>query len=347
MGPALKDLNVLVTGAGAPGFPGIIKALKMNEERKVKIVGTDMKDDVVGFYLTVKHYVVPSGLHPTYIDAILKIVRQENIDVVLPLCTFELLSLSRAKNRIEDYGAKVAVSKPEALEIAINKAKTYDFLRGDFIPNFKAVSSFEQFEEAARELGYPKNPVVVKPSFGRGMRGFRIIGDNISRRDQFFNYKPNSTFIRMAEISEILKEQAFPELVVMEYLPGDEYSVDTLSKTGETLYSVPRKRIETRDGICYVGKIEKNEQLEETSKDIIKQLGLDYNVNMQFKLSEDGQYKLVEINPRVSGSLVFCVLAGVNLPYFAVKLLLEEQIPNVKIEYGTRIYRYWTEVTAC
>lgn len=344
MGPPLKDLNILVTGAGAPGFPGITKSLRMNGERNVKIIGTDMKDDVVGFYLADEHYVVPSGLDPIYIDAILDIIQKENIDAVLPLCTFELLPLSKARKKIEDHGAKVSVSKPEALEIAINKAKTYEFLRGSFIPKFKVVNTFEEFKDAVHELGYPKEAVAFKPSFGRGMRGFRIIKDDIKKKNLLFNYKPRSIFIKMTEISEILKEGDFPELVVMEHLPRDEYSVDTLSKMGETYYSIPRKRIETRGGISYIGKIEKNEELEETSKEIIKQLGLDYNVNMQFKVAENGEYKLIEINPRVSGSLVFCVAAGVNLPYFAIKLLLEEKIPKVEVKYGTKIYRYWNEV---
>ncbi len=344
MGSPLKDLNILVTGAGAPGFPGITKSLRMNGERNVKIIGTDMKDDVVGFYLADKHYVVPSGLDSMYIDAIIKILQKENIHIILPLCTFELLPLSKARKEIEDYGAKVSVSKPKALEIAINKAKTYEFLRGDFIPEYKVVSNFEAFKNAVYELGYPKEPVVFKPSFGRGMRGFRIIKDDVKKKDLLFNYKPISTFIKMTEISEILKRGDFPQLVVMEYLPGDEYSVDTLSKDGQTYCSIARKRIETRRGISYIGKIEKSEELEEASEEIVKQLRLDYNINMQFKATENGEHKLIEINPRVSGSLVFCVEAGVNLPYFAIKLLLEEKIPKVEIKYGTKIYRYWNEV---
>lgn len=344
MGSPLKDLNVLVTGAGAPGFPGITKSLRINGERKVKIIGTDMKDDAVGFYLSDEHYVVPSGLDPTYIDAVMKIIQKENIDIVLPLCTFELLPLSKARKEIEDYGAKVAASKPKALEVAINKAKTYEFLRGSFISEYRVVNTFEAFKDAVYELGYPKEPVVFKPSFGRGMRGFRIIREDVNKKDLLFNYKPKSTFIKMIEISKILREGNFPELVVMEHLPGDEYSVDTLSKDSETYYSIPRKRIETRRGISYVGKIEKNEELEEASKEIIKQLRLDYNINMQFKAIENGEYKLIEINPRVSGSIVFCVRAGVNLPYFAVKLLLEEKIPEIEVKYGTKIFRYWNEV---
>jgi carbamoyl-phosphate synthase large subunit len=344
MGSPLRDLNILVTGAGAPGFPGITKSLRRNGERSVKIIGTDMKGDVVGFHLADKHYIVPSGLDQTYIDAIIEIIQEENIEIILPLCTFELLPLSKSRKEIEDYGAKVAVSKPKALEKAIDKAKTYEFIKGDFIPEYKVANDFEAFKNAVHELGYPKKPVVFKPSFGRGMRGFRIIKDNVKKKDLLFNYKPRSTFIRMTEISEILKGGNFPQLVVMEYLPGEEYSVDTLSKDGQIYYSIARKRIETRRGISYVGRIEKNEELEEASQEIVRQLGLDYSINIQFKATESGEHKLIEINPRVSGSLVFCVEAGVNLPYFTVKLLLEEEIPKVEVRYGTRIYRYWSEV---
>ena len=40
----MKDLNVLMTGAGAPGAPSIIKCLRKNGERSIRIVGVDMNE---------------------------------------------------------------------------------------------------------------------------------------------------------------------------------------------------------------------------------------------------------------------------------------------------------------
>ena len=54
--------------------------------------------------------------------------------------------------------------------------------------------------------------------------------------------------------------------------------------------------------------------------------------------------KVIEINPRVSGTIVMCVGAGANLPYLGVKYALGEPIPPVDVEWGTRMVRYWQEL---
>ena len=340
MGEEMNDLNILVTGAGAPGFPGITRALRKNGERNVKIIATDMKPDVVGYYLADAHYQVPPGNAPNYINKVLEIVEKEKIDVIIPLCTRELLPLSRSIEKFEENGAKVLVSKPESLEIAI----LYSYLKGDFVPKFYIVKTLEEFEKAAERLGYPERPFVFKPTVSHGSRGFRIVDPNMNKKSLLFEQKPTSIYINYDEIFQILSIDDSPELVVMEYLPGDEYSVDLVGKDGKVEYVVPRKRVEIRQGISYIGLIEKNEKLMKASEEIYKQLKLDYNINMQFKQDENGIFKIIEINPRMSGSLIFCVGAGVNMPYFGVKLLLGEELPKVEVKWGTRVYRHWEEV---
>ena len=180
MGSPLRDLNILVTGAGAPGFPGITKSLRMNGERNVKIIGTDMKDDVVGFHLTDRHYVVPSGLDQTYIDAIIEIIQKENTDIILPLCTFELLPLSKpaliiankmdlptAEENLEhlmEYYIQglVAACSAEA-ELALRRAEKIGFLK--YAPGqekFKIKEGAELTPEQFRALEYIEKRVMAK-----------------------------------------------------------------------------------------------------------------------------------------------------------------------------------------
>jgi carbamoyl-phosphate synthase large subunit len=136
----------------------------------------------------------------------------------------------------------------------------------------------------------------------------------------------------------------FPELVVMEHLPGDEYSVDLLVKDGEPLAIVPRKRDSIKLGISFVGTIEKNDKVINMAMAISRALGLDYNINLQLKYAADGIPKIIEINPRVSGTIVLGTGGGVNMPYLGVKLALGEAIPKVNPAYNTRMIRYWQEI---
>jgi len=54
----MKPITVLITGAGAPGAPGIIKSLRLVKERKIKIIGVDMDKNAVGFTVVDKYYLV-------------------------------------------------------------------------------------------------------------------------------------------------------------------------------------------------------------------------------------------------------------------------------------------------
>lgn len=67
---------------------------------------------------------------------------------------------------------------------------------------------------------------------------------------------------------------------------------------------------------------------------------------MQVKRGEDGVFKVLEINPRVQGTTVALLGAGVNLPLLAVQMEIGETIkPNeIDIKWGTEFTRHWTEV---
>src|SRR5439155_1762584 len=81
---SLHVTTVLVTASGAPGTAALLRALRLNGERGVRIVGTDMSPQAVGRHFCDRFYVVPPGDDPAFSDAMLDVVRRENIDAVLP-----------------------------------------------------------------------------------------------------------------------------------------------------------------------------------------------------------------------------------------------------------------------
>lgn len=347
MGNGLRDIRVIVTAAGAPGAPGIMKSLRLNGERKIEIVGTDMDPDAVGLLMAERGHVVPAGTDPQFVPTMLDLAEKEQVDVILPLATYELMSFSENIARFEEIGVKVPVSKPDALRTANDKGLLYEFVREHSLPSPESimVSSYDEFERAVQKLGYPEDPVCLKPRIGKGSRGFRILDADVDRYDLLMNYKPNHTISTLEEISPILREaDPFPRLVVMEHLPGVEYSVDLLLRDGTPLAVLPRPREVTKLGISFMGRIEKNSELEDLASRIAKEIGLEYNINMQFKYSKERVPKIIEINPRVSGTIVMCTGAGVNLPYLGVKLALGEDIPPIQPRYETRMIRYWGEI---
>jgi hypothetical protein len=53
--------TVLVSAAGAPGTAALVRALRENGEREVRVVGTDMAERSVGRFLCNAFHQVPAG----------------------------------------------------------------------------------------------------------------------------------------------------------------------------------------------------------------------------------------------------------------------------------------------
>ena len=81
----------------------------------------------------------------------------------------------------------------------------------------------------------------------------------------------------------------------------------------------------------------------EIAKRIIADTKLDGNCCFDFIVKEDGSVKLLEVNPRVSGTLPFISHAGLNLPYLRIKQLLGKDIADYvpKINFNLRMNKYY------
>ncbi|MAF42770.1 MAG: ATP-dependent carboxylate-amine ligase [Parcubacteria group bacterium] len=343
----MKQATVLITGIGGPGAPGTIKSLKLIKERKIKIVGIDMDKNAVGFSMVDKSYIVPPAQDKNFIQTLLKISKKEKVDVILPLSASGINELAQSKKKFEDHGIKISISNPGALKNANNKYSLLDHCKRNNIPapDFYLAKNYKEFEKAVFALGYPKKGVCFKPPISKGARGFRILTKKPNHLASLIDSKPNNALISFKEAQSILKiAKPFPELIVMEYLPGKEYSVDTLADEGEVLLVVPRSRDKTKMGISVVGTTVKDKEIIKYSKKIIEALKLNGNIGFQFKKDKNGVPKIIESNPRLQGTTVLCTAAGVNLVYLAVKLALGEKIVKPKIKWGTKMIRYWQEI---
>lgn len=341
----MRECTVILTCCGGLVSPSMIQSLKIVNERKVRVVGVDMRESAIGSYMVDKFYVVPPGDSPAYVDKMLDISMSEGVDVILPASHEESLALSEHRRVFEDKGIKIAASDYEVLKIAYNKELCYRFLKEKGLPclEFYFVGTPEEFKEAAANLGYPEKPVVMKPLMGRGGRGTKILTVSHAK-DSLLQDKPGSLEADFEVIFQTLKDGDFPKLLLTEFLPGEYYSVDILAKDGKALIVVPKVRIEGTPSQTLIGVVRRNPEVEKAAIDICEAFDFSYNVNFEMKYSEEGKPLPYDINPRVAASVAFCTAAGANLLYYAVKLALEEEIPRVEIEDGVRMVRYFKEL---
>lgn len=344
----LKDIKILITGAGAPGAPGIIKSLRKVTERKIEIYGGDANTgNSVGVGLLDKTFQIPFAESSDFIEKVLAICLNEKIDIIIPLVTRELFVFASNKNLFLENGIAVSVSDPEPLNTANNKYLLMKYCRENNIPvpGFYLVKSMGEFKEAATQLGHPEEKICFKPPVSNGLRGFRIIEESQDRLFSLLNEKPNNVYIGFDEFISICNAGSyFPELILMEYLPGDEYSVDVLVDNGKYISAIPRSRDHIKMGISFVGTVVKDNEIIDYSRKVVEGLKLNGNIGLQFKRDKNGIPKIIESNPRVQGTIVLCTAAGENMVYEAVKIGLGEKTEIPEIKWGVKMIRFWDEL---
>lgn len=341
-----KSITVLVTGGGAPGIKGTLYALRNNpDEVPVRVIACDMRDDVIGKYLADRFHIVPSGEKPDFINALLDIADLEDVDVILPQVTRELLPLAENISLFKARGIAVAISQMGSIERGNDKWKVSEAARECGVPYPNGILTRCQVElmQAVRDLGYPAKKVVVKPRLSNGLRGLRILSEELWDVTRFLNEKPGSFEIRLDDLLGILQNGHWPELIVQEFLPGAEYTVDVFRGRYGTI-AIPRLRKEIRSGITFQAKLELRPDLEQYAIRLAEELNLQYAFGFQFKLSEEGVPKLLECNPRVQGTMVTTVFAGCNIIWWAIKEALGDKVipskPHQSVD-NMRFIRYW------
>jgi len=338
----MRDLTILVSASGAPGTAALLRALRENGERRLRLVGTDMSERAIGRHLCDAFHVVPAGSDPGFADAVLELCGAEGVDAVLPQSSFDLLGLAEAKERFGEIA--VLVSSPEAIRRANDKAETYALLRriGVRAPDFRRVRGAQAVAAAAEELGYPERPVCFKPVFSSGSRGFRVLDPTVDRAHQLLHERPGSVALRLEEAVELLPAEGGPDLLVMELATGGERTIDGIAREGRIALGHPKTREAMRAGLAMYFRTLDDAGLMETARRIVAELGLDHFFNIQLV----GEH-VIEINPRIS-TIVY--QEDLNLPYLGVKHALgevsEEELGALaaRVRPTRRALRYFDQV---
>jgi carbamoyl-phosphate synthase large subunit len=324
----VKPITVLVSASGAPGTAALLRALRTNGEREVRLVGTDMSERSVGRHLCDAFHTVPAGSDPAFPDAMLDIATRERVDAILPQSSFDLEGLAE---HVERFPMPVLVSSPDTIRRSNDKAETYELLHriGVPAPAFRRVNGAGGVEQAARELGYPERPVCFKPVFSSGSRGFRILDPTVDRAHQLLYERPGSVAMRLEEAVELLPSTGGPDLLVMELATGGERTIDGIANGSEVVLGHPKTREAMRAGLAMYFVTLEDPDLMRLADLIVAELGIEHFFNIQLVGEQ-----VIEINPRIS-TIVY--QEDLDLPYLGVKRALGEIGDDELRAYAARI----------
>src|SRR5437763_2186848 len=312
----MRPLTVPLPASGVPGTAALIRGLRENGERELRLVGTDMSELAIGRHFCDSFHVVPAGSDPGFVAALVEICDREGVDAVLPQSSYELPALAEGRERFGE--TTVLVTSPEAVRRSNDKAATYALLDAIGVrgPAWRRVTGAAEVAAAARELGYPDEDVAFKPLVSSGSRGFRIVSAAADRRRQLLENRPGiAEALRLEELVELLGDDR-TEALVMELARGPERTIDGIAHRGRILLGHPKTREEMRAGLAMYFQAVDDPELMDVAAKIVAELALDHFFNIQLV----GE-AVIEINPRIS-TVVY--QENLSLPYLGIKHALGE-----------------------
>lgn len=323
IGSVFKNLR-LATRAGTPS-----------------VICTHTHSAATAFLAADESYLEPADLAGLdYLDWCVDFCRQQHIGVFWP--GKEAALISRHHDRFQAVGTRVlSVADYDTLSLLHNKADFYSALPPSVAQTmaFIAVNDADGFDRAVASLAPHHQRLCVKPAESVFGLGFRVLDTERASITQLLNGVEYQ--IPLDELrSGMDKTPKFPTLLVMEHLPGVEWSVDCAGKHGELLCAVQRKKLPMAG---HGQVIDNNAEIDGMVTRLAAHYRLNGLFNIQFKDGVNGP-RLLEINPRPSGGFGMACLAGANLAQMALQAFNGETVVRPVLNYGLRVSEVNTAV---
>ena len=312
-------MTILFTCAGRRTY--LLKYFKENLSAGDKVIATDMQKSAPALQAADIKFEVPAVYDPEYVNATLDICREYDVDTLISLNDLELPILSENKFRFEELGVKVLVSDSEVIDICFDKYKTAQWLESLGISSPKTYFRLEDAKNAL-DAGEISFPLFMKPRWGSGSVGLESI-DDMEELDIYYNLlmkKIKKSILATASVGD-------EYILIQEKLTGAEFGLDVMNdlcgnnvavsvkqklamRAGETDKAVTRDLPELREMGCKIGES-------------LKHIG---NLDVDIMQRENGEYCVIELNPRFGGGFPFSYEAGVNMPKAIIQWVKGESV---------------------
>ena len=276
-----------------------------------KIIASDMQISAPSMADADIAVVAKSIYHPEYVQDIIDTCNKYGVDVVISLNDLELPILARHKNDIkEKTGAKVIVPSEEVIDICFDKIKTVEFAKNLNIQTPLTFLSAESFK-SANAAGDIEFPVVVKPRWGSASIGLEFPEEmrEFELSFEMINIKLDRTIL--SEVSSADRDSA---IMIQQKIAGREYALDIVNDLeGNHVGVIVKEKLSMRSGETDKAVTVNNSEISAIGKLIGENLGHVGNLDCDI-MEENGQYFLIEMNPRFGGGYPFSHEAGANVP---------------------------------
>jgi carbamoyl-phosphate synthase large subunit len=239
-------------------------------------------------------------VEPLTPEIVAKIIEKEKPDAILPTMGGQTgLNVATGLEKISALdGVKVIGSSVQTIRNVEDRDLFGHFMLelNEPIPKCRAVTSLEEALDAVKEIGYP---AIVRPAFTLGGTG----GGVAHNQEELIEIATRG--LEMSFINQVLIDESVIGWREFEYevmrdkndtciIVCNMENMDPMGiHTGESIVVAPSQTLSDVD----------NQRLRNASIKIIRALQIQGGCNIQFAVHPDtGDYKVIEVNPRVSRS---------------------------------------------
>jgi hypothetical protein len=265
-------MRLLLTAAGTGTAFSYAIAAAQRTDINLITADTNCAQLVTAALFASRHVVLPRSQSPEFAAAVAQVVRDEAVDVYLPLIDAEAAWAADAGLP----SVRIATNSGEFCRAALAKSRYHELTDGSLVRVPRSLSRSE-----AKHL----SRFVAKRDGSFGGRDTRIVNDG--------------------DVASLA-----PDLALSEFIDGDEFTVDCFPFGNDTLTSV-RERLETKAGVCTKARIGRDETLTAFARQLAARFSLTHPFCFQTRRDAKG-HALIDLNPRLGAGSAMSAVNGMD-----------------------------------
>lgn len=235
-------------------------------------------------------------------------------DIVVPMVDFFATLLAQHKQELSTF-ASIYVNDWDTYSLAIDKLKTMSICMSHNIP-CPRTAIFDNTKDI-KNLDWDY-PLVIKPRTSYGAKGFNIVNRKEDLESRF-----------------AATERKFGPSLVQEYIPqtGSQYQAELLmDEDGECKFFILMDKVRwypLNGGSSTMNVTVKDNRIQSDCIRLMKAIGwIGYASLDIIRDPRDGIGKIMEINPRINGTVKICYYAGINVAEMILQQVLGKDISS-------------------
>ncbi|MCB1965891.1 MAG: ATP-grasp domain-containing protein [Candidatus Accumulibacter sp.] len=297
--------TVLVSGVGAIMGYGLLRSLRAARP-EVRLVGTDIYPDAVGQAWCDVFEKAPLTASPGYLDWLLDLIARQQIDLLIPGIEQDVHRLSDDRPMLAGSRCRLAINNRSLIDLSRDKWAMHQALL-DLGDSSRIPSHLSgDFASLSARLGLP---FILKPRRSYASKGLLRVLDEVD----------------FAQHGKALGEHLMAQPLVG--TDDEEFTVGIFGDgNGRVCASISMQRRLASDGSTAKAWVRSHASLDDTVKRLCAHFRPLGPTNLQFR-RDGADWKLLEINPRVSSTTSIRTAFGYNEALMSLDFFLDGKLP--------------------